>query len=96
MWVEKQSRNTARETKQAPLLNKGVTSDEEEYEGDYSSKWEYLGKGIWENQVRYLDKTKFLVSCRYSPCFVITLTFQDYGTMSACSTLRSGMATGSR
>ena len=52
MWVEKQSRNTARETKQqAPLLHKGVTSDEEEYDGDYSSKWEYLGKGIWENQV---------------------------------------------
>ena len=49
MWIEKP--NTAGETKQAPLLNKGVTSDEEEYDGDYSSKWEYLGKGIWENQV---------------------------------------------
>ena len=42
MWIE---------TKQAPPLNKGITSDEEEYDGDYSSKWEYLGKGIWENQV---------------------------------------------
>ena len=49
MWIEKP--NTAGETKHAPVLNKGVTSDEEEYDGDYSSKWEYLGKGIWENQV---------------------------------------------
>ena len=29
-----------------------VTSDEEEADYDYTSKWEYLGKGIWENQVR--------------------------------------------
>ena len=28
-----------------------VTSDEEEADYDYTSKWEYLGKGIWENQV---------------------------------------------
>ena len=48
MWGEK--RNNAEETK-PPLLNKGVTSDDGEYDGDYSSKWEYLGKGIWENQV---------------------------------------------
>ena len=29
-----------------------MTSDEEEADYDYTSKWEYLGKGIWENQVR--------------------------------------------
>ena len=51
MWGEK--RNTAGETKQS-LLNKGGASDDDEYEGDYSSKWEYLGKGIWENQVEGL------------------------------------------
>ena len=53
MWGEK--RNTAGDTKQPPLLNKGGSSDDEEYDGDYSSKWEYLGKGIWENQVEELS-----------------------------------------
>lgn len=28
-----------------------MTSDEEDVDYDYTSKWEYLGKGIWENQV---------------------------------------------
>ena len=26
-------------------------TDEDDGDYDYTSKWEYLGKGIWENQV---------------------------------------------
>ena len=30
--------------------NDRMTSDDEDVDYDYTSKWEYLGKGIWENQ----------------------------------------------
>ena len=47
-----------------------VTSDEEEADYDYTSKWEYLGKGIWENQVRavlsvYVSKGVNLFGCTH-------------------------------
>ena len=32
------------------LQSDRMTSDDEEADYDYTSKWEYLGKGIWENQ----------------------------------------------
>ena len=47
-----------------------VTSDDEEADYDYTSKWEYLGKGIWENQVRavlsvYVSKGVNLFGCTH-------------------------------
>jgi len=42
-----QSKNQPR---MAALTAGKVTSDEEDIDYDYTSKWEYLGKGIWENQ----------------------------------------------
>jgi len=42
------SQQTKNQPKMAALTAGKVTSDEEDY--DYTSKWEYLGKGIWENQ----------------------------------------------
>jgi len=36
--------------KTVTLMNGRIASDEEDIDYDYTSKWEYLGKGIWENQ----------------------------------------------
>ena len=46
------SRYTSPNTSRArmPEREPGQT-DEDEGDYDYTSKWEYLGKGIWENQV---------------------------------------------
>ena len=39
-------------------------SDEEDIDYDYTSKWEYLGKGIWENQVKLKMKNSYVVCSR--------------------------------
>ena len=59
-------------------------TDEDDGDYDYTSKWEYLGQGIWENQVR-------------SPGVITDMSteqppgLQDYGTLSNYSTLKSGV-----
>ena len=44
--------------------NGRITSDEEDVDYDYTSKWEYLGKGIWENQVKLTMKNSYVVHDR--------------------------------
>ena len=36
----------------AEQQHSNVVTDDDDGDYDYTSKWEYLGKGIWENQVR--------------------------------------------